>query len=667
MSTPVAARHEKAAIPASATARPGAARHAFSARAIAVGAGLSLCLAAGAPYGNMVLRGSYMALDFSTPGAIFLFFILVGIANAALRALRPSAALERGELLVVYIMMIMASAVPTLGLSEYLLTIITGAQYYATPENEWATLILPHIPEWMVPQGGSAIKWFYEGAPRGTPIPWGVWIGPLLCWGVFIAALYLAMISTSVILRRQWVEKERLIFPIVQVPLEMVEEAPGPRGSLHPFFRNPFMWFGFALPVIVSSLNGLHAYYNFVPALRTVTSVPIFRNTVGLEFRLSFPMVGFSYLINLDIAFSLWFFNIVAKVVKGTLGILGISGTEKLGVYGVTSEPILAHQGQGAITVLVLFGLWLAREHLREVFAKAFGRAPEVDDSREIMSYRAAVLGLLGSAAVMGGWLTLTGLPVWVAAATLVLAFLIFIGLTRVVVESGVATAVGPMISSSVMVSAVGSTALGPAGLVGLAYTYVWAADMRTFVMASAAHSLKLGESVGRHLRPLFWVMVLAIAISLVGSIWTIMALAYKYGGLNLNGWFFGGGTRAPFELITEKLNTPSTPNWSGWAQTALGGGVMALLMLARHHFLWWPLHPIGYPIGAVWLMDALWFSIFLAWLVKLVVMKYGGPRLFRVTRPFFLGLIMGQFVIAGLWLIIDYCSGMTDNVVFWI
>jgi hypothetical protein len=93
----------------------------------------------------------------------------------------------------------------------------------------------------------------------------------------------------------------------------------------------------------------------------------------------------------------------------------------------------------------------------------------------------------------------------------------------------------------------------------------------------------------------------------------------------------------------------------------------MVLLMLARHHFLWWPLHPIGYPIGAVWLMDQLWFSIFLAWLIKLVAMKYGGPRLYRRMRPFFLGLILGQFAIAGAWLIVDYFTGMTDNVVFWI
>ena len=636
----------------------------FSARAFVLGALLSLAIAVGDPYANMVIRGSYMGTDFSAAGALFLFFVLVAVANTAVAAVAPRRALRRTELIVIYVMMVVAAAIPTMGFSEYLLTITTGAQYYATPENEWAELILPFVPAWLVPQDQEAIKWFYEGAPRGMGIPWAVWAGPLACWLVLAAALYLMMISSMVILRRQWVERERLIYPIVQVPLEMVQED---GHAVRPLFRRPLLWIGFAVPVVVSSVNALHAYFNFVPAITTVSSVPIFRNTMGLIFRLSFPMVGFSYLINLDIAFSLWFFNVVAKLVKGALALLGVGSTEKLGVYGAFSEPILAHQGQGALMVLVLFGLWVGRSHLRDVFRKAFRGDPNVDDTGEMLSYRAAVFAWLGSSLVLTGWLWVTGLPWWAAAITLLLAVLIFVGLTRVVVESGVATAVGPMIASSAVVSAVGSSVLGTPGMVSMAYSYVWAADMRTFVMAACAHGLKLTEQLGHRVRPLFWAMLLAIVVSLGGSVWAILNLAYAYGGINLNGWFFAGGNQVPFQYIAAGLTTPLPVYGDGWLHTVVGGAIMALLMLARHHLLWWPLHPVGYPISAVWLMDELWFSIFLAWLVKQVVMKYGGPALYRQSRPFFLGLIMGQFVIAGLWLLVDYLTGMTDNVVFWI
>ena len=132
-------------------------------------------------------------------------------------------------------------------------------------------------------------------------MPWRVWVAPLCYWSILVASLYLVMISSMVILRRQWVEHERLIFPLVLVPLEMVR--PGKPGDLiPPFFKNPVMWAGFALPAIVSTLKGLHAYYNFLPSGDLVTIVPLFRNSVDAIVRLSFPVVGFTYLINLDIA-----------------------------------------------------------------------------------------------------------------------------------------------------------------------------------------------------------------------------------------------------------------------------------------------------------------------------------------------------------------------------
>ncbi len=639
-------------------------RSAFSARAVLTGSLFSLGLACAAPYGNMVIRGSYMALDFSTPGAIFLFFLLVGPLNGLARAVRVAWALTRGELLVVYAMMITASAIPTMGLSEYLLTITTAAQYFATPENEWASLINGHVPSWMVPQSATAIRWFYEGKPQGASIPWQPWVEPLCYWILFAMSLYLVMIALMVVLRRQWAERERLLFPIVQVPLEMVRQDAEGRSVL---WRSPMLWIGFALPAIVSSLNGLHAYYNTVPAVQLVSTIPILRDTTSIIVRLSFPMVGFSYLINLDIALSLWLFNLLAKIADGVMGMLGVASSEQLGIYGAASKPILAHYGQGAFLVLVFFGLWLARDHLRAVWRKAVRGDESVDDSDEIMSYRAALACLLGGCASMTIWLIAAGMPPWVAIVLLALALAIFVGLTRVVVESGVAAATSPLIAASTLVSAVGSSALGTAGMIGLAYTHIWGADIRTFVMASCMHSLKLSEGMGRNVRPLLWALLLAIVISMVGSIATILYLAYEYGGINLNGWFFGDGARTPFDYVATKLATPTEASVEGWIHTLFGGALMVGLMTARHYLLWWPLHPIGFPVSMIWLMDQLWFSIFLAWLFKALIVKYGGPKLFLRARPFFFGLIIGQFASAGLWLVIDFFTGMTDNVVFWI
>ena len=60
----------------------------------------------------------------------------------------------------------------------------------------------------------------------------------------------------------------------------------------------------------------------------------------------------------------------------------------------------------------------------------------------------------------------------------------------------------------------------------------------------------------------------------------------------------------------------------------------MALLMLARQHFLWWPLHPLGFAVSTISMTNYISFSVFLAWLIKTVILKYGGPVLFRHAKP---------------------------------
>ena len=119
---------------------------------------------------------------------------------------------SRAELALIYIMWIVATAIPEWGLTAFLLPDITSLIYYATPENNWDQLLVPFVPDWIIPHHEfNQIKNFYEGAPQGEGIPWMLWLRPLAYWIPFILALYLAMISVMVVLRRQWIEHEQLI------------------------------------------------------------------------------------------------------------------------------------------------------------------------------------------------------------------------------------------------------------------------------------------------------------------------------------------------------------------------------------------------------------------------------------------------------------------------
>ena len=78
--------------------------------------------------------------------------------------------------------------------------------------------------------------------------------------------------------------------------------------------------------------------------------------------------------------------------------------------------------------------------------------------------------------------------------------------------------------------------------------------------------------------------------------------------------------------------------------------------------FNWWPLHPLGYMVSPAWIMGDLWFPFFVAWAVKSLVIRMGGLRAYDRTRPATYGVILGQIVVAGFWLVIDISTGTTDN-----
>lgn len=636
---------------------------AFTGRALLLGCICAFCISAGAVYGTLYLKGSFMALGTSMPGAVFLLFLLAFLVNPLLKLVHPRLGLRRGELLVVYIMMVMASPIPTLFAARFLRT-ITYPFYFATPENEWRELILPHIPDWMMPHNPRVAELFYEGGAQGERVPWDALLPIFVAWTPFVWALFLVMIATMVLLRKQWLDHERLIYPLMQVPLAMTEEGrPGER--IAPFFKNPVMWAGFALPAVWGTLHGLYNYFpEIVPVAHAVDpmrmNLSIFPNMVDLAVRLRFNILGFFYFLKTDIAFSLWFFNLLSYAARGVFAVLGIVGPDSAGAGHAVRHAVLAHHAMGAMLVLFGAGLWMARGHLRAAFRQAFWGSATVDDSGEMLSYRAAFVVLGAGGLVVVGWLWLAGLPLWCGLLLLLLALAVIAGYARVVAEGGLSDGSPPVVPAGIVVSAVGSSSIGAPGLVVLATAAFWTTG-RNFVMVSCANSLRLGEELPGSKRPLFWVILLALAVALGGAVWTVVTLSHAHGAINLRMW---GGEG--FVYTERLLRSPTGVDGWSWLHTGVGAAIMLGLMVARWLYLWWPLHPLGYAIGPIWIMDHLWFNMLLAWLIKVMVLKYGGVRLYLKTRPFFFGLILGYYAPGGVYLIVDHFTGMVGNVIFW-
>jgi len=631
-------------------------RSPFTFAGLAVGGLLSLFVGLAAPFAVIMLQGSFMALNSSSPGAIFLFFVFTLFINTLLGAITRRLSLSRADLVLVYVMLLMAITVPTQAFVGYLIPVIGGLYYYATPENDWAELFGAHTKPWLVPQDFEVVRGLHEGLPPGESIPWEAWYPILGSWYAFFLALSFLMICAATILHRQWSQSERLAYPMVHVPLQMIGD--GEPGRPAAFYRGRLMWLGFAIPMVIFGLSGLNHYFPEVPnAPFWLSSIKLFRGTVDLPIALSYAWIGFFYLVSLEISASIWFFYVLGRVEQGVFNIVGYSSNEQLSLYSFSQSADLTHQSMGACLVFVLFTLWMGRRHMRAVWQKVWDAGAPIDDREELLPYRVAVLGFLGSLALIGGWLWLSGIPAIILPAFLLLCLMFYYFVSRVVASAGVATARSPMVAAFVLISGIGTPVIGQSGLVALTMTYVWQSEMRLFPMIACANALKLADSVRGPKGRLFWGMLIALVCSLIAATWITLTLCYEYGGINLHPFFMTHQAVRTYTDMARPLLNPTLPDLRGWAFTAIGSGIEMLLMLAQHRFYWWPLHPVGFVVSVGWLTGQIWFSVFIAWMVKALILKYGGNGLFTAAKPLFLGLILGEASAAGFWLFVDWIA----------
>ena len=629
-------------------------------RAILLGLLCMAVLAFVTPVSDLLIQGTWIAACHLPIGAVFLLLLFL--------LLRPvtQQVLDTYDLTVIYVLMLVGAGIPSLGLSAYLIPILASPTYYATPENEWASLFFQHIPAWLAPMEPRAMRFFYEGLLSGGPLPWQVWVKPLALWSVFAAAMFAAMYALCVLLRRQWMEQERLIFPLVQLPQEMLQ---GTEGQRRGFFRNGLMWVGFAIPFGIHAWNGLHFHFPTIPELKLfydlgayLTEKPwtIMRPLWAI---VHFSAIGFVYLLPTDLSFSLWLFYFIFHA-QAVIAV--VMGWPVGNATGYATKGFAAYQMAGALATLVLLALWRARRNLGDIFRKALLNATDVDDTREPLSFRGALLLMLLSCTTMLVWSVVAGIPWYWMLIVLGLFMLTLIGMTRMVSEGGLLFIQTPYRPLDLISPVAGTAKIPPGALTVLAFQeMIFMFDIRSMPMPSMMDALKLSDQPVFNKRRLSWTMFLSIGVAMVVSYASVLWIGYRHGGANLSQWFCVGAPQLPFRRLSTMLVNPQEPNMGHVLTMVVGAIVMMGLSLLRQQFLWWPLHPLGYAMGPSWPMIQLWFSILLGWLAKSNILRYGGIRGYRQYRPLFLGLVLGEFTAGAVWLIIDFVIGKGGHRIF--
>ena len=623
-------------------------------RSLLLGLGLVLAISLGAPYSVWIVGSSEITWSFF-PIGVGAPFVLLVFVNALVKRFRPERALRPAELITILVMGLVVSGMPIF-MVGIILAIISKPYYGATPENEWALYIQPYLPEWAVPTDHDAMKYFYEGLPVGVEdIPFGPWIGPLLWWLSLVLAVYFVCFCLVVILRQYWTVHERLAFPLAEVPLLLVEERSG--SALPPVFRARPFWIGAALPlgiILFNMINYFHPAGPTIPVHQFGNNVTLVDGVSPLTLMVYFPVVGFVYLVNTSISFSVWFFYLLISVQTGLINWSGYT-LARPDAYAWGWKSGLAWQAYGAFVAMVLWSLWMGRHHLRAVGHKVFTGQGELDDADEMISYRVALYGLVIGALFVLVWLCRSGMDVHVAVLYLLAALIIFLGITRLVIQTGLHYLTTPM-SGQGLVLALTGTAIAPHNLVGLALSYGWCGDVQSIFMTSAAHAAKLNERY-RHRRRLGLAMLLAVLVSFVATVYFMLDQCYFYGAGNFKSWFFafskGAGGMA-FDPVVQQLRNPWPVDWGKLGFFGFGALLYSLLYLFHCRLYWWPLHPVGMTIATLWMVRHIVFSVFIAWALKRLILRFGGAALYQRLLPFFIGLPVGFFLGVGISYLVD-------------
>lgn len=594
----------------------------------------------------------------------FLLFLLTGWNRLVHRLGGVRLALNQAELMVVYAMLSVATAIAGIGNIGFFTPFLGNAFRYATDANKWSQWH-PYLPKWMGPSDPEILKGFYEGRSNFfQPEILRAWAFPLCAWTLLLLTLYWTTLCMAALLRRRWMDDEHLTFPVVALPLEMTREDA-------PLVRNRLLWLGFILPCALHSWNTIANLYPSLPPFPINTSQQLLSGMgrpltgLGSILILVHPAgVGFSYLVNTDILFSLLFFYGLKKV----LNLIGTSlnwrdpGPAEYG-DGNAQFPYTGYQSWGAWLTIGIAVLWGARGYFWNILRRALSdRNDYPEDAGEPLTARQAFWGFLVGYSVICTLVVLAGAPLWIPLAVFGIYLLLMLALSRVEAETAVLSPLLAWVSPhNLLTTTLGTGSLSRLELTQLASLIWFNQDYRAAIMPQQLQGFVALRQTGvRNLRPMAGVLMLSALVGLVSAILWDMHFYYNQGAAtaNVNGYRINMAN-APWGTLNGWLAQPKPPDPIALAGMGVGGALVLILSYLRTRYIGFPLSPTAYALTTSWAVELFWLDIALAFFFKAAFLRYGGMKLYRATLPFFLGLILGDFVTGAAWNLFGAITGI--------
>lgn len=606
-------------------------------------------------------------------GGLVLFLLLL---NPLLRRLRPSLALGRGELAVAICLVLIGCSIASWGLVQFMPTSTMMPHYYNKVNPGWAaqhvletapSQMLVHVTEenedavlntYMsgMSEGKSHINFFHD-------VPWKAWAPTLAFWVPLMICLLLATSALAIVFHRQWVRHEQLPYPISVFAHALLPEPGLAQGGV---FRQRAFWVGglflFAIHMNnyfcqfwPNALIPVRLWLDFTPLSSLMPTIMRGQGGMLLRPTLYFAVIALAYFIPSDISFSMGTIPFIFCYLQGWLAGYGIM----LRQGDHLSVKIEAFLFTGGYFGILLMLLYTGRHYYLNVFRRSMGlRSQDEIEPHVVWSMRIFLAATIAFVAQ----LTIAGLDWQLSLLYTCIALMIFIVVSRTIAETGAFHIGSEIFPGAIIMGVFGAAALGPKSIIMMfLLSAVLLGAPGWSSMPFLVQGLKLADMsdvrIGRLAK---WVFI-ALGLSLLISLPLTIYWQYDQGVPNAN--WPRSLSAFPFENLVKlkhqlaaQGSLADAEKVSGWGHFAamrptgscilaffLAVGVALGLGFARLRFRNWPFHPVVFVFLGGHQAKMMGVSFLIGWLVKGIVSKYGGARVYQAAKPFMIGILAGE------------------------
>lgn len=651
----------------------------FTFRSIGLGLVGVVLICALAPFNNFVLGNTHLVGNLLPIGLLLFMSMVVLLGNGAVRRFgHAKHALGPGELCVVVSMTLVACTLPSGGLMRWLPGHLVGLFNEAQSNPNYARVMdgAP-LADWVFPdfasdrsadRGRERLVGDYIDRSVDGSTPWQAWVKPAIAWGTLVMLLYGAMAMLMVIVRKQWQDNERIMFPLADVYATLLAEPERGRAWPVVFCRRSF-WIASSAVFLIHLLNGLAQYDSRVPSIpvgyslgRLFTEPPLVYATYGLKSAtMFFIVVGMTYFTQSRVAFSIVAFFLLFNVAQMSLGSAGLSIT----------EPMQRDQMLGVMVMMAITLVYVGRRHWMIVIRAMMRRSRDADpQGDEFGSY--AFAGWLALLCGIGAalWLKMAGASLGMSVFTVIALLGFWLVMARLAAESGLIYAQlhhAPLARSlTILTTDLGIRPTPSSFLATSMIGSLLVTDQRESAAVYTSSALVASQRTrpGARMGGMILCILLALVVGYLVSGASMLWCEYRFAStldvqqsspINVMGvqnhprWYV-------LNPLVDFMSPSGGPRESHvrWLHV-IGGALSALAVSTLYlRFAGFPLHPIGLLMVYSFPVQNSWLGILVGWMLKALIIRLGGSQLYSGAKPIFLGLIFGEAAAAAGWLIVS-------------